>query len=185
MKAPLRSTYGTVGMMDKRRQRKEQHQQVRLAFQQRPRRRQGGHQATGSPHSFTPSRQASGSYETNTPLRRESSSTVATSIDGMKYQDLHRAAVLGQAAGSTQNSFTEEPFIVEWAARTTRCASSGYPTSRSSQAPRRRPRRTKTANDSNSSSNTTRVTAMRTTARTMAREGRCIDKSKKVLGANK
>lgn len=105
MKAPLRSSYGTIGIMDSDGgARKDAKYGVpstsvravdKVAFK-RP----------GSPHSLTnASRKASGSYETASPFRRESTSSVATSVDGVGYQDLHRAA-MGQQS-------TSEPYIVE------------------------------------------------------------------------
>lgn len=111
MKAPLRSSYGTIGIMNQDGNAKNDNKyglpgsQVRAVDKvaiKRP----------GSPQSWasTP-RKASGSYEANTPFRRESTSSVATSIDGLNYQDLHRAAVINQS-GSAQNSYSE-PYIVE------------------------------------------------------------------------
>ncbi|SPO26030.1 related to MAM3 - Protein required for normal mitochondrial morphology [Ustilago trichophora] len=112
MKAPLRSSYGTIGIMDNDGQARKDSKyglpstSVRAVDKvaiKRP----------GSPQSVASvSRKASGSYEPNTPLRRESTSSVATSLDGINYQDLHRAAVIHQSAGSAQNSYTE-PYIVE------------------------------------------------------------------------
>ncbi|CDU25779.1 related to MAM3-Protein required for normal mitochondrial morphology [Sporisorium scitamineum] len=112
MKAPLRSSYGTVGIMNNDSSAKNDNKyglpssNVRAVDKvaiKRP----------GSPHSLASvSRKASGTYEPNGPLRRESTSSTATSLDGITYQDLHRAAVVNQTVGSAQNSFTE-PFIVE------------------------------------------------------------------------
>lgn len=111
MKAPLRSSYGTVGIMNPDGIAKKDNKygvpntNVRAVDKvaiKRP----------GSPQSVASiSRKASGSYEPNTPLRRESTSSVATSLDGLNYQDLHRAAVINQGT-SAQNSYSE-PYIVE------------------------------------------------------------------------
>ncbi|KAJ1020663.1 hypothetical protein NDA16_004056 [Ustilago loliicola] len=111
MKAPLRSSYGTIGIMDTDSNAKKDTKyglpniNVRAVDKvaiKRP----------GSPQSVVSiSRKASGSYEPNTPLRRESTSSVATSLDGLNYQDLHRAAVINQGT-SAQNSYSE-PYIVE------------------------------------------------------------------------
>ncbi|KAJ9478957.1 Protein MAM3 [Pseudozyma hubeiensis] len=112
MKAPLRSSYGTVGIMKNdggaRNDAKYglpsgQARAVDKVAIKRP----------GSPHSIASnSRKASGSYEPNTPLRRESSSSVATSIDGLNYQDSPRTVFVHQNSGSAQNSYSE-PYIVE------------------------------------------------------------------------
>lgn len=112
MKAPLRSSYGTIGIMDNDGNAKRDTKyglpsnNVRAVDKvaiKRP----------GSPHSVASvSRKASGSYEPNTPLRRESTSSIATSIDGLNHQDLHRAVVINQSTGSAQNSYSE-PYIVE------------------------------------------------------------------------
>lgn len=112
MKAPLRSSYGTIGIMDNDLGARNDakyglpNSKVRAVDKvaiKRP----------GSPNSFASiSRKASGSYEPNTPMRRESTSSVATSVDGLNYQDLHRAALSNQTSGSVQNSYSE-PFIVE------------------------------------------------------------------------
>ncbi|TKY86495.1 hypothetical protein EX895_004644 [Sporisorium graminicola] len=112
MKAPLRSSYGTVGIMNNDGGARSDSKyglpssNVRAVDKvaiKRP----------GSPHSVASvSRKASGTYEPNSLLRRESTSSTAGSVDGMNYQDLHRAAVVHQTVGSAQNSYTE-PFIVE------------------------------------------------------------------------
>uniref|UniRef100_V5EV08 Uncharacterized protein n=2 Tax=Kalmanozyma brasiliensis (strain GHG001) TaxID=1365824 RepID=V5EV08_KALBG len=114
MKAPLRSTYGTMGMMGNDGSAKNSTSKYGLPSNNVRAVDKVAIKRPGSPSSLnTPSRKASGSYEPSTPMRRESSSSMATSTDGTNYQDLHRAAVLGQATGSAQNSYTEEPFIVE------------------------------------------------------------------------
>lgn len=111
MKVPLRSSYGTVGIMDPdHNARKDTKYGVpnvnvravdKVAIK-RP----------GSPQSVVSiSRKASDSYEPTTPLRRESTSSVATSLDGLNYQELHRAAFINQGA-SAHNSYSE-PYIVE------------------------------------------------------------------------
>ncbi|GAC71594.1 predicted membrane protein [Moesziomyces antarcticus T-34] len=111
MKAPLRSSYGTVGIMDHDGSGKTDRKygvpstSVRAVDKvaiKRP----------GSPQSMaSASRKNSGTYEPNAPLRRTSTSSVVTSIDGLNYQDLHRA-VVQQGTASGQNSYSE-PYIVE------------------------------------------------------------------------
>ncbi|SJX62310.1 related to MAM3-Protein required for normal mitochondrial morphology [Sporisorium reilianum f. sp. reilianum] len=110
MKAPLRSSYGTVGIMNNDGVSKSDNKyglpssNVRAVDKvaiKRP----------GSPQSIA-SRKASSVYEPNGSLRRESTSSVGTSVDGLNYQDLHRAAIVNQTVGSAHNSYTE-PFIVE------------------------------------------------------------------------
>lgn len=110
MKAPLRSSYGTVGIMNNDGVSRSDTKyglpssNVRAVDKvaiKRP----------GSPQSVASvSRKQSGTYEPNGSLRRESTSSTATSLDG--YQDLHRAAVVNQTVSSAHNSYTE-PFIVE------------------------------------------------------------------------
>ncbi len=86
MKAPLRSSYGTVGIMDHDGSGKTDRKygvpstSVRAVDKvaiKRP----------GSPQSMaSASRKNSGTYEPNAPLRRTSTSSVVTSIDGLNYQ---------------------------------------------------------------------------------------------------
>ncbi|PWY99804.1 DUF21-domain-containing protein [Testicularia cyperi] len=115
MKAPLRSSYGTIGIMDPDGNAKHDAKYglpgnntraVNKVAIKRP----------GSPSSYTASRKPSGSYEPSTPLRRESTSSMASSTDGTYYQDLHRAAMINQGSlpnGSYTGTLHHEPYIVE------------------------------------------------------------------------
>ncbi|SNX84630.1 related to MAM3 - Protein required for normal mitochondrial morphology [Melanopsichium pennsylvanicum] len=115
MKAPLRSSYGTVGIMDNNDgSGTKTHNKYGLPSTSVRAVDKVAIKRPGSPQSVaSASRKPSGSYEPNTPLRRESTSSVATSLDGLNSQDLHRAAVINNpTTGSAANSYSE-PFIVE------------------------------------------------------------------------
>ncbi|KAJ1573595.1 hypothetical protein NDA11_007454 [Ustilago hordei] len=113
----------------------------------------------GSPQSVVSiSRKASDSYEPTTPLRRESTSSVATSLDGLNYQELHRAAFINQG-GSAQN-LIQSHTSSRWAVRAVSLKSSASPISRNFQEQKSAQEKTMCEIDVTTRANSGMVTVM-------------------------
>lgn len=118
MKAPLRSSYGTMGKLGQDGGVKKDTKYGVPAGSNVRAIDKVSIKRPGSPLSITgAAKKGFGSYEARTPTRRESSTSYGTSTDGTEYNDTYRSALVSNGPtpiGSyTVENQTREPFIVE------------------------------------------------------------------------